>query len=229
MPGWLIVTSWVAAALSFLILPEQQALAYSATCWCKRGHHHQDPAHKMTRGPKSARKWGVVEPVLGAHGLFRVFFQDDGTFPNNPDHPVMMAKDAFRGSDQEARHLLQQAAWTSPWKWGIFPYHHYHSTAWELLLCVQGQADILLGGDVTGTMVTIHKGDVMLIPPGVVHKQMREQGGFALLGSYPKEGCSGPVDTVTKKPNQQERQNILDCVAPTFSPILEIDLMQFYQ
>lgn len=120
----------------------------------------------------STRAWGVLEriesdPALDAEmPIFRLFVKDDGIFPNNPQHPLLYFKSAFaQGDEREGSRILTKAGWTSPWVWGIFPYHHYHSTAWESLVCVRGQADVQLGGD-GGPSVSMERGDIALIPPG---------------------------------------------------------------
>ena len=68
--------------------------------------------------------------------------------------------------------------------YSIFSYHHYHSKAWELLLCFSGEASVQFGGKL-GPMVTVAKGDLVLVPPGLAHKQLDDKNGFSLLGSYP--------------------------------------------
>jgi len=181
-----------------------------------------------------SRNWGVIEALsssgsCSSHKLSRVFLQADGTFPNNPDHPVMMVLAAFHGTTAQAQALLTGGnQWTSPWIWGIYPFHHYHSTAWELLLCIDGQADIQLGGP-SGPELSVTKGDWMLIPPGVAHKQLRDNGHFNLLGSYPMEGCSGPVDTLKGSPTQEQVVNMQACAAPQKAPIMGLDLREFYK
>jgi uncharacterized protein YjlB len=62
--------------------------------------------------------------------------KDDGTFPNNERYPTLIYKNAFHGGEADARRLIVKGNdWTEPWVWGIFSYHHYHTKAWELLLC----------------------------------------------------------------------------------------------
>ena len=85
----------------------------------------------------------------------------------------------------------------------IFSYHHYHTKAWELLLCIRGEASVQIGG-ASGPKVTISTGDLALIPPGVAHKQLNEKNGFALLGSYPTfGGFDGDIDTLTGCPTTE--------------------------
>lgn len=177
------------------------------------------------------RAWGKIETVPNNNNnlkVSRLFMKDDGVFPNNQDHPVLLFQDAFHETRRDAEQLIVQNGWTAPWAWGIFSFHHYHSTAWELLVCVRGQATVQLGGETGPSDVVISKGDVVLIPPGFAHKQLSSTGGFTLLGSYPLEGCSGPVDTLRGAPTEQERRNIATCAVPPRDPIFDVELSKLY-
>lgn len=176
------------------------------------------------------RPWGVLEKIsVENHSIqaYRLFMKDDGTFPNNLHYPTILLKSPFCGTEKEAENLIVAGGWTRPWAWGIFPYHHYHSTAWELLLCVRGQAEVKLGGE-TGPIVSIQKGDLVYIPPGFAHKQIESSGGFTLLGAYPTVGCTGPVDVLRGVPTARERANIDACVPPQTDPILGLNLSSMY-
>lgn len=196
---------------------------------------------------KSRRVWGKLErlssragslPIDASAGsggpdraieVCRLFMDDDGTFPNNSQYPVLIYKSAFEGSRSEgARRITAQNRWTQPWAWGIFTYHHYHSGQWELLLCVQGAADVQLGGE-AGPTVELERGDLVLIPPGFAHKQLHATGGFTLLGSYPVEDRAGSVDTLTGPPSEEERRNIANCPVPGFDTILGLDIVALCQ
>lgn len=164
------------------------------------------------------RVFGKVQKLPRASNanfdMFRLFMDDDGTFPNNPDQPLLLYKNAWKGSEREARRAITKGNyWTSPWAWGVFPYHHYHSKAWELLVCIQGEANVQLGGS-TGPTVLVEKGDVIYVPPGFAHKQIDDRNGFTLLGAYPTESLCGSIDTLTGKPTPIERDNIANCVVP---------------
>lgn len=80
-----------------------------------------------------------------------------------------------------------------------------------------------LGGD-AGPTVSIGPGDLVLIPPGLAHKQLDATGGFALLGSYPKEGFDGSIDTLTGPPTDAVRENIARCYVPAKDPIFGLDI-----
>ena len=185
------------------------------------------------------RPWGVVEEIyripakMKAHkssrhasSIFRVYLRGDGTFPNNPECPLLIYKDAFRGTPEEASSLLSLNGWTLPWAWGVFKYHHYHSTAWEVLLCIKGTADIQFGGP-SGPTCTVGVGDLILIPPGVAHKQVKEEGNFTLLGSYPKEQNGDGVDTLRGKPTKEQQNNIFECPIPVADPLFGLDVTPY--
>lgn len=110
-----------------------------------------------------ARKWGDLEEIRPS--FYRLFLKDDGIFPNNPNHPLLLFRNMFQGSEKEGCKLLvEQGGWTTPWVWGVFTFHHYHSTAWEILVCVQGEADVQFGGP-TGPIVKVAKGGHCSGPP----------------------------------------------------------------
>jgi uncharacterized protein YjlB len=61
--------------------------------------------------------------------------------------------------------LFAGNGWSGGWRGGVYPYHHYHSTA---LGIVAGSANVRLGGD-SGTVVDLHAGDVVVIPAVADH------------------------------------------------------------
>jgi uncharacterized protein YjlB len=184
--------------------------------------------YSMKKSSGAARRaWGEIENVqnhLAPFDIFRLYMDDDGTFPNNSRYPLLLYKAAFTGSEREAsRAIVDGKKWTSPWAWGIYTFHHYHSTAWELLLCVQGRADVMLGGE-NGPTFTIEKGDLALVPPGFAHKQLDSRGDFTLLGSYPTSGWSESIDTLRGAPTEQQRRNIVESPFPPRDPIFGLEL-----
>lgn len=66
----------------------------------------------------------------------QLFFHDDGVMPNSK-YPVLLYRSAFDRQGDEAAHWLvgrfDRHGWSRAWKDGIYPYHHYHSTAHEVL------------------------------------------------------------------------------------------------
>ena len=61
-----------------------------------------------------------------------VHFKDAGAIPNNPDLPVLVYKSAVKlDNDPPAaiERLFDENQWPPQWRDGIYPFHHYHSTA----------------------------------------------------------------------------------------------------
>jgi uncharacterized protein YjlB len=74
-------------------------------------------------------------------------FGDDGGIPNS-SLPVLVYHDveqAARGPS-DCRELFASNGWIGAWRDGIFSFHHFHSTAHEVLGIVSGSAAVVLGG-----------------------------------------------------------------------------------
>lgn len=119
----------------------------------------------------------------------RYRFEDDGTFPNNARLPVLIYRGAHNGglalsaSDFEA--LFATNDWHPAWRSGLFGFHHYHSTAHEALGVYAGHGRVWLGGPSLGECVSVRRGDVIVIPAGVAHKNEGSSADFQLAGAYP--------------------------------------------
>lgn len=127
-----------------------------------------------------------VSEVIHGH-ISSHIFEDDGRFPNNPGIPVLIYKGALRlHPDDDANaivELFKKNNWTNSWKDSVFDYDHYHSTAHEVLGVFCGMADIFLGGP-EGTCVELVRGDVVIIPAGVAHKNLNGSSDFLCVGAY---------------------------------------------
>ena len=114
---------------------------------------------------------------------------DDGVFPNNSEVPFLLYHQALdtTGSDVPERILerFAQNRWVGGWVNGIYGFHHYHSTAHEVLGIASGQARVQLGGE-EGLIATVTAGDVIVIPAGVAHKNLGADPGFTVVGAYPQ-------------------------------------------
>jgi uncharacterized protein YjlB len=76
------------------------------------------------------------------------------------------------------------SGWAGCWRNGIYSYHHYHSTAHEVLGVYRGSAKVQLGGE-KGIIHEAEPGDVIIIPTGVVHKNLGSTSDFGVVGAYP--------------------------------------------
>jgi uncharacterized protein YjlB len=113
---------------------------------------------------------------------------DDGTFPNNERLCLLVYKNALR-LPQEApaaaiESLFAAHGWGGSWRNGVYPFHHYHSTAHEVLGVYSGTAEVQFGGP-NGVVLQVERGDVVIIPAGVSHKNVRSSVDFRVVGAYP--------------------------------------------
>ena len=110
---------------------------------------------------------GEPTPLIEEH-----WFDDDGVVPNNPRLPLVVYRGVLEsgsGAAAACETLFASNGWSGGWRGGVYPYHHYHSTAHEALGMVAGSAKVRLGGD-SGTVIDLYAGDVVVIPAGVAPK-----------------------------------------------------------
>jgi uncharacterized protein YjlB len=114
--------------------------------------------------------------------------QDDGVYPNNERLPLLIYQDVVQlpGQDPAATFeaLFAAHGWGGSWRNGVYGFHHYHSTAHEVLGVYQGTARVQLGGE-GGPVFEVHPGDVVIIPAGVSHKNLGS-AGLGIVGAYPR-------------------------------------------
>jgi uncharacterized protein YjlB len=112
---------------------------------------------------------------------------DNGTFPNSKFPALLYKRVLDIPALFPATHvsnIFQKNNWGNSWDAGIFEYQHYHSTVHEVLGVYKGSTTILLGGD-DGTEVKLEKGDVLIIPAGVAHKNLGNENDIGCVGAYP--------------------------------------------
>ena len=111
------------------------------------------------------------------------FLKDDGSIPNNTRLPVLIYRAAIRVSETGAAEAIEQLLegnnWSDSWRNGIYSFHHYHSTAHEVLVIARGSANVQLGGEngITEADLLVH--DINLEDPSVAFMLARmEQPDF---------------------------------------------------
>ncbi|MGN6178081.1 MAG: cupin domain-containing protein [Mucilaginibacter sp.] len=113
--------------------------------------------------------------------------KDDGTFPNS-ELPVLFYKGAldvpFLFPASYVRKLFEDNGWNNAWDDGVFEYHHYHSITHEVIGVYEGETILQLGGE-KGKKLKVEKGDVLIIPAGVAHKNLKEEDDIQCIGAYP--------------------------------------------
>lgn len=129
----------------------------------------------------------IVQPIQKMN-ILRNILTEDENFPNNGLLPLLVYKEAFQINDDQAsdmiKEILETNSWTQAWVDGIYDYHHYHSTAHEILVALKGSCRVQFGGP-NGVTITLGRGDVAIIPAGVAHKKISDADGFQCLGAYP--------------------------------------------
>src|SRR5687767_2532670 len=83
--------------------------------------------------------------------IVRNILTDDGIFLNNGLLPLLVYQKAVHVPREEAGKViieyLETNGWVNAWENGVYDYHHYHSTAHEVLVVIRGSARIQFGGD----------------------------------------------------------------------------------
>jgi len=118
---------------------------------------------------------------------FRPFvLEDDGTFPNSR-LPVLIYTAVRLPSPDLAggfERLFQSNGWGGTWRDGIYDFHHYHSTAHEVLGIAGGTAVVQLGGP-SGVTLEVRAGQCLILPAGTAHKRIRSSRQLLVVGAYP--------------------------------------------
>ncbi len=110
-------------------------------------------------------------------------FTDDGSFPNSA-LPLLVYRAALPADPAAMERAFAVNDWSNSWRNGIFAYHHFHSTAHEVLGIAAGQVRVAFGGPL-GQEVTVTAGDVVVIPAGVAHRNMGQSTDLLVVGAYP--------------------------------------------
>ncbi|MEW6159171.1 MAG: cupin domain-containing protein [Verrucomicrobiota bacterium] len=150
---------------------------------------------------------------------------DTGAIPNHRTLPLVVYEAAFDFGDDQPEEILEQVfgsnRWRGSWRNGIYPYHHYHSTAHEVLGVTRGSAKVQFGGE-PGVVLKLSIGDVVIIPAGVGHKNVGASAGFTVVGAYPDgqewDLCYGKAD---ERPRAD--QNIAKVPLPSRDPVFGED------
>lgn len=127
----------------------------------------------------------------------------DGGIPNSR-LPALIYRDLEAAGDAtSAESTFAAHGWRAAWRDGIFSFHHFHSTAHEVLAIAGGSVRVRLGGP-GGESLQVGRGDVLVLPAGTGHCNEGDSGDLLVVGAYPngmswdvRRGDPGEYDEVT--------------------------------
>lgn len=146
-------------------------------------------------------------------------FSRNAWVPNNDRLPVLIYRNVFDDSRLDAAAHFEQAfqrnGWSPQWRNGIYNFHHYHSTAHEVLGIAAGQGRVVLGGP-GGHEMTLKAGDVIVLPTGTGHCAVQTSADFLVVGAYPPRQS---WDICRSAPSQKERERMRTLPFPASDPL----------
>jgi uncharacterized protein YjlB len=171
----------------------------------------------MFSSPGRVPVWICSRAMAATTEPTRHLLADDGVFPNSRLPVLVYRRVMADASAAGLEQLFERHGWSSAWRDGLYPVHHYHSTAHEVLGIYQGRVTARLGGP-GGVTVTLEAGDVVIIPAGVSHKNDGASADFRVVGAYP--AGTGP-DMQYGKPGERPAadRNIAGVPLPGSDPV----------
>ncbi|WP_373864477.1 cupin [Paraburkholderia unamae] len=150
--------------------------------------HEHDALHSFNT-PHQSRKPAERRAPEPAGGVEAFHLGPHGWVPNNARLPVVVYRRALAPGTQDLARAFTERfeanEWPVQWLDGVFDYHHFHSTAHEVLGVYAGTAELILGGP-GGRVLRVHAGDALLLPAGTGHCLLSLAGGFHVAGGYPR-------------------------------------------
>ena len=170
------------------------------------------PSFESTENALSSQQQSHPNPQL-------IQLSRNGWVPNNERLPVLVYRAALAATSSELTStfeaLFERNGWPPQWRDGIYDYHHYHSTAHEVLGFAKGHARVLLGGE-GGHEIELRAGDVALLPVGTGHCELEASSDFLVVGAYPPHQN---WDICRSAPSQEAIQRMRKLPFPSSDPV----------
>lgn len=133
-----------------------------------------------------------ARPASGAGVEYQLLrLPPNGWVPNHRVLPVIVYRRALSPDTADAASLadafdarFSANGWPPQWRDSVFDYHHFHSTAHEVLAVFAGRAELILGGP-GGHVLRVSAGDALLLPAGTGHCLASRDDGFQVSAGYP--------------------------------------------
>jgi len=150
--------------------------------------------------------------------------EDDGTIPNNGRLPLLLYRAAITvtvaaQAEGTFKRLFAQHGWGGLWVDGIYPFHHYHARAHEVLGVAAGTAQVQFGGP-DGPVLSVAAGDAVAIPAGVGHCRRDTAPGLVVIGAYPHGQEDWDLKRATAAERAQALTEISRVALPAMDPIM---------
>lgn len=150
----------------------------------------------------------------------QLFFGEGREIPNSRLPVLVYRGISFESADTAAQfeRIFTGNDWPALWRDVIFDYHHYHSTAHEVLGVASGAARVKLGGD-DGHEITVASGDVLVLPAGTGHCCLEQSDDFLVVGAYPSNQSQYDIQLADRAALQAAKQRIAEVPLPIADPL----------
>lgn len=140
-------------------------------------------------------------------------FIESFQLPHNPNLPLLIYRNVLEETATDSIGLLlRKNDWHKIWVDGIYNFSHFHSNIHEVLALSEGQAQVEFGDE---RIIEVQAGDVIFIPAGVPHKNLKSSNDFLVVGGYPFD-----IDyDMCKKMDEKARKAIQNVKLPMTDPI----------
>ena len=150
----------------------------------------------------------------------RHVFSPDVGIPNSR-LPLLLYRAAAPADAAAIERMFAANGWSNGWRNGIYPFHHFHTGAHEVLGIAAGTGRVWFGGP-KGSEVEVTAGDVVVIPAGVAHRCDKASADLLVVGAYP-EGA----DFSTSRPDPLRAEQLIEDAAavpvPASDPVAGAD------